>query len=110
MLEALTKIFPLGEGDLRVTQLFSGLVCTAYPTRDTLYKQLGNLRILCRESALRALHRTTGPVMDVVRKAPILESSTDQQYTADTVAQVAALEQALTHQKTASALRSLASR
>ena len=56
LLEALTKIVPPGEGDLRVTQLLSGLNCIVYPTRDALYKQLlvGNLRILCRESALHA--------------------------------------------------------
>ena len=49
LLEALTKIFPLGEGDLRVTQLLSGLSCTAFPMRDALYKQLGNLHILRRQ-------------------------------------------------------------
>ena len=48
LLEALSKIFPPGVGDLTVSQLLSGLACTAYPTRDALYKQLGNLRILHR--------------------------------------------------------------
>ena len=48
--------------------------------------------------------------MDVLRKAPpILASLTEEQYSADTVAQVAAEEQALTHQNTASALRTLVS-
>ena len=47
LLEALMKIFPPGEGDRRVTQLLSGLACT-------VYKQLGNLRILRRETALFA--------------------------------------------------------
>ena len=51
LLEALTKIFPPGEENFRVTQLLSGLVCTAYPTRDALYKQLGNLHILRRVSS-----------------------------------------------------------
>ena len=83
--------------------------CTAYPTRDALYKQLGNLRILRRESALCTARGSGGPVMDVLRKAPILASSTEEQYSADTVALVAALEQALTHQDTMSALRTLAS-
>ena len=109
LLETLTKIFRLGEGDLRVTQLLSGLTCTAYPTQDALYKQLGNLCIFHRESALHAGRRTDGPVMDVLRKTPILASSTEEQYTAETVTQVTALEQALAHQNTASALRTLAS-
>ena len=56
LLEALTKNFPPGEGDLRVTQLLSGLGCTAYPMTDALYKQLGNIRILRQESALRAMY------------------------------------------------------
>ena len=75
LLEALTKIFPLGEGDLRVTQLLSGLACTAYPRRDALYKQLGSLHILRRESALCAANKTDEPILDVLRKAPILSSS-----------------------------------
>ena len=44
----------------------------AYPTWDSLYKQLGNLRILHRESALHAARRSDAPVMDVLRKAHIL--------------------------------------
>ena len=103
------KDFPSGEGDLRVTQLLSGLACTVYPTRDALYKQLGNLHILCRESALCAANKTDEPILNILRKAPILSSSTEEQYSADTVAQVTALEQSLTHQNTASALRILAS-
>ena len=75
LLEALTKIFPLGEGDVRVTLLLSGLACTAYPMQDASYKQPGNLRIMRRESAVRTACRTDGPVMDVLRKAPILASS-----------------------------------
>ena len=50
LFEVLAKIFPLGEGDLRVTQLLLGLACTVYPTRDAMYKQLGNLHILRRVS------------------------------------------------------------
>ena len=88
---ALTKIFPPGEGELRVTQLLSGLACT-YPTRDALYKelgkQLGNLGILRRESAWRAANKTDEPILDVLRKAPILSSSTDEQYSAATLATV----------------------
>ena len=49
LLEALTKISSPGAGDLRVTPLFSGLACTASPTREVLYKQLGYLRFLCSE-------------------------------------------------------------
>ena len=71
LLEALSKIFPPGEGDLRVTQLLSGLSSTVYPTRDALYKQLGNLRILRKESALRATTKTDEPIADVLRKAPV---------------------------------------
>ena len=75
LLEALTKIFPPGEGDLRVTQLLSGLECTAYPMREALYKQLGNLHILRRMSALRAAGKTDEPILDVLRKTPVLSSS-----------------------------------
>ena len=105
LLEALSKIFPPGEGDLRVTQLLSGLACTAYPMRDVLYKQLGNLRILRRESA----NKSDEPILDVLRKAPILSSNTDEQYSAAMLKKVSSLEQSLVHQNTASALRTLAS-
>ena len=47
--------------------------------------------------------------MDVSREAPILAFSTVEQYSADTVAKVAASEQTLTHQNTTFALRTLAS-
>ena len=67
LLEALSKIFPPGQGDLRVTRLLLGLACTVYPTRDALYKQLGNLRILRREAALRAANKTDEPILDVLR-------------------------------------------
>ena len=64
LLKVLTKIFPLGEGDLRVSQLLLVLTCTAYPTRDSLYKQLGILR---RELALRAANKTY-PTRDALYK------------------------------------------
>ena len=83
LLEALTKIFPSWSNPV---SLLSGLAYTVYQMRDTLYKQLGNLRILYRELALRTTCRTDEPVMDVLSKAPILASSTEEQYTADTVA------------------------
>ena len=76
--------------------------------RDALYKQLGNLCILRRESAPRTAHRTDRPVMDVLRKTPILASYMEEQYSADTVAKVTASEQALMHQNTDSALHTLA--
>ena len=47
--------------------------------------------------------------MDVLSKAPILASSTEEQYSAHTVAQVATLEQALMNQNAASVLCTLAS-
>ena len=78
LLETLSKIFPPGEGDLRVTQLLSGLSSTVYPTRDALYKQLGNLCILHRESALRAANKTDEPILDVLRKALVLSSTMDE--------------------------------
>ena len=109
LLEALTKIFPPEEGDLRVTQLLSGFACTPYPMRDALYKQLGNQCILRRESALRAAAKTDKPILEVLRKAPILSSSTDEQYSAASLAKIASLEQSLMHQNTASALHTLAS-
>ena len=109
LLEALTKIFPPGEGDFRVTQLVSCLACTVYPMRDALYKQFGNLCILHRESALHAADKTDEPDLEVLRRAPVLSSSTEEQYSAATLAQVAMLEQSLTNQNTASALHTLAS-
>ena len=79
LLETLTKIFPPEDGYLRVTQLLSGLTCTAYPMQDNqLYKQLGNLRILHSESALHALGKADEPFLDVLRKAPVLPSSTEE--------------------------------
>ena len=69
--EALTKSFLPGEGDLLVTQLLSGLACILH----VMYKQLGNLHILHRVSALHALHRPDQPNMEVLRKALILSSS-----------------------------------
>ena len=54
--------------------------------RDALYKQLGNLRILRKELALRAANKTDEPILDVLRKAPILSSTKDEQYSAATLA------------------------
>ena len=96
LLEALTEIFPPGERDLRVTQLLSDLACTAYPTRDSLYKQLGNLRILHRESAFRAASKTDEPILDVLRRAPVLYTM-EEQYSAATVTEIAVLEESLKH-------------
>ena len=70
------------EGDLTVTQLLSGLACAAY-------KQLGNLRILRRKSALRAACKADEPILDVLRKPSVLSSSTEEQYSAAGVAPVA---------------------
>ena len=53
LLEALGTI-PAAGSDPKVSALFTGLSCTAFPTREALYKQLGNLRLLCRESMLRS--------------------------------------------------------
>ena len=92
-----------------ILELLSGLSCTVYPTQDALYKQLANIRILHRESALRSAHKTDEPIANVLRKAPVLSSTMDEQYTASTLTEVARLEQSLVHQNTASVLRSLAS-
>ena len=73
--------------------------------KDALYKQLGNLFILLRKSALRSANKTDKPILDVLRKAPIL-SSTEEQYSAATLAQIATVEQSLTHQNTASCVSS----
>ena len=53
LLEALGSILPAGSMDPRVSALLTGLSCMAFPTREALYKQLGNLCLLCRESMLR---------------------------------------------------------
>ena len=74
-----------------------------------LYKELGNLRILHRESALLSTGKTDKPFLDVLRMAPVLPCSTEEQYSPAMVAQVAALYQSLTHQSTASVLRTLMS-
>ena len=92
LLKALTKIFPHGEGHPRVTQLLSGLACTANPTHDSLYKQLGNLRILRRESAMHAAHKSKAPILEVLRQAPILSSTLEDQYSAAIVEKVASLK------------------
>ena len=44
LLEALGTILPSGSTDSKVSALLTGLSCTAFPTREALYKQLGNLR------------------------------------------------------------------
>ena len=59
----------------------------------------------CVESALRAASKTDEPILDVLRMAPILSFSTDEQYSAATLAKISSLEQSLMHQNTASALR-----
>ena len=76
------------------------------PCRCALFIQLDILCILHRESL-----STLCPehVLAVLRNAPILTSSTEEQYFAVTGAPDAVLVQALTHQNAAFALRSLAS-
>ena len=58
---------------------------------------------------MRTAGKADEPILDVLKRAPVLTSSTEEQYSAATVAEVAELEQTLTHQNTASALRTLAS-
>ena len=55
-----------------------------------------------------AANKTDEPILNVLRKATILSSTTDEQYSAATLAKVSSLEQSLAHQNTASALRNLA--
>ena len=109
LLEALSKIFPPGEGDLRVTQLLSGLACTAYPTRDALYKQLDTLCILQRESALRSANKTDEPILDVLRKARYSPPPRMSSILLPRRPRSPALEQSLKHQNMACALLTLAS-
>ena len=51
LLEALGTILPAGSTDPRGSALLTGLSCTAFPTREALYKHLGNLRLLRRVHA-----------------------------------------------------------
>ena len=96
--------FPPAEGDLSYSQASS--VQCALQVRAVQLDILCDLR---RESALRAARSSDRPAMYVLRKAPILASSMEELYTADTVAQIVAWNQAFTHQNSASALRILVS-
>ena len=46
LLEALGSIIPVGSTDPKVSALPTGISCTAFPMREALYKQLGNLHLL----------------------------------------------------------------
>ena len=93
MLEGLGSILPAGSTDPRVSSILTGLSCMAFPAWEALYKQLGNLRLLCRESMLRAVGNRDAPTQDILRKAPLGEKK-DQFDTAQT----------RSHQNTVSAL------
>ena len=72
-------------------------------TAEALYKELGNLRLLHRESMLRAASNRDTPTQDILRKAPLVSSPKDQ-FDAAVVDQVSALAQTKSHQNTVSAL------
>ena len=108
LLEALGTILPAGSTDPKVSALLTGLSCTAFPTREALYKQLGNLRLLHRESMLRSASNKDIPTQDILRRAPLV-SSTEIQFSPAVEDQVSSLTQTRSHQNTVSALCTLVS-
>ena len=109
LLEALGTIFPAESSDPRVIALFTGLSCTAFPTWEALYKQLENLRLLRRESMLRAAGNKDAPTQEILRKAPLVSSPKGDQFDAAVVDQVSTLAQTRSHQNTMSVLCTLVS-
>ena len=90
-----------------MSALLTGLSCTAFPTSEALYKQLGNLRMLHREAMLRSASNKDSPTQEILRQAPLVSSPSETQFDAGVVAQVAALAQMRSHHNTVSALCSL---
>ena len=72
LLEALGTILPAGSMDPRVSALLTGLSCTTFLTWEALYKQLGNLHLLRRESMLYTVSSKDNPTQKILRKAPPL--------------------------------------
>lgn len=72
------------------------------------FKHLGNLQMLRRESSLRTARRADDPTNEIPRRAPLIGPS-DQQYNADVVSEIAALEESRSHQNAVSVLGILAS-
>ena len=106
LLESSGSNLPNRAGDLRVTVLLYALVSTAFPIRDTLYKQLGNLHILCRESALQLSPWSDYSALDILRRAhcfPVTQKSSSPLLLWNVF-----LKQSMLHQNTASALHTLA--
>ena len=81
----------------------------AFPTREALYKQLGNLRLLRRESILCAVGNRDAPIQDSLRKAPLVSSPKEDQFDVVVVDQVSVLNQTRSHQNTVLALCTLVS-
>ena len=50
------------------------------PPREVLYKQLGNLRLLRRESWVRTAGNSDVPTQDFLRKAPLVPSPLEDQF------------------------------
>ena len=80
LLGVIGALLPLDSTDPRVVSLLQSLAYTAYPTRDGLYKQLGNLCMLRRESSLCAVCTCTrdDPASQILRRAPLLSPSGEQ--------------------------------
>ena len=74
-----------------------------------MYKQLGNLRSLRRESMLRSVGNKDLPTQDLLKKAPLVSSPREDQFSTAVVDQVSALAQTRLHQTTVSALCTFAS-
>ena len=104
LLEVLGSILPARSTDPRVSTLLTGLSCRAFPTREALYKQLVNLRLLRRESMLLSAGNRDTPTQEILRQAPLVSSPKEDQFDAAVVDQVSALAQTLSLQNTVCAV------
>ena len=100
---------PIRVPNPRVRAILTGLSCTDFPTWEALYKQLGNMRLLRRESILRSTGNIDTPTQEILIQAPLVSSPKEDQFDAVVVDQVSTLTQTWSHQNTVSAPCSLVS-
>ena len=84
-----------------MSTLLTQLSCTAFPTWEALYKQFGNLCLLCRESMFCAAGNRDTPTQLILRQAPLVSSPEEDQFDVAVVDQVSAVAQTRSHQNTA---------
>lgn len=85
------------------TEFLSGLSCTAFATQEALHKQLVNLHMLRRESALWAFWKAEDPSTDILKGALLL-ASLKVQFSAAVVQHISTQEETRSHQIIVSAL------